>query len=72
MRCQTLSVCALWLVGLTGCPHDLVKEEGFFDRAASKDTREHLQPPACTEEVRQTLCPEGKPRSEECVTVCGK
>jgi hypothetical protein len=35
-----------------------VKEEGFFDRAAAKDTRERLQRPECTEKVRQALCPE--------------
>lgn len=72
MRCQAIVICALWLAGLTGCPHDLVKEEGFFDRAAAKDTRERLQRPECTEKVRQALCPEGEPRSEECIKVCGK
>ncbi len=54
------------------CPHDWVKEEGFFDRAEAKDNRERLQPTECTPEVRKELCPEGKPKSERCIEVCGK
>jgi hypothetical protein len=72
MRSQIVVVCALWLAGLTGRPHDLVKEEGFFDRATAKDTRESLHRPECTEQIRQALCPEEKPRSTECIKVCGK
>jgi hypothetical protein len=55
---------------LTGCPHDLVKEEGFFDRAAAKDTQESLKPPECTDEVRKKLCPDGKPPSKQCLEIC--
>jgi hypothetical protein len=72
MRCQIVAVCALSLAGLTGCPHDWVKEEGFFDRTEAKDNRERLETSECTEQARQALCPEGKPRSEECIKVCGK
>jgi hypothetical protein len=71
MRCQ-LVVCALWLAGLTGCPHDLAKAEDFFDRSATKDTQESLHRPECTEQVHKALCPEGEPRSKECIKVCGE
>jgi hypothetical protein len=59
------------LATLTGCPPDWVKEEGFLDRAAAKDTEESLALPECTKQVRDELCPAGKPRSPRCIQVCG-
>jgi hypothetical protein len=47
-----------------------VKEEGFFDRAVAKDSHERLEPPECTPEVREELCPDGKPASPECRKIC--
>jgi hypothetical protein len=50
---------------------DWVKEEGFLDRAAAKDTEESLGHSECTAEVRAKLCAGEKQYSEECKKVCG-
>jgi hypothetical protein len=71
MRSQTVVTCALWLATLTGCPPDWVKEEGFLDRAAAKDTEEGLRLPECTDEVRAELCEGEKKDSFKCKQVCG-
>jgi hypothetical protein len=62
----------LWLVGLAGCPHAFGRG-GTLERAAAKDTKENLGPalPKCTGQRRRELCPDGQPRSKECLRVCG-
>lgn len=63
--------CALWLAGLTGCPHAFGRG-GTIDRAVAKDVKESLEPiPDCTDELLERLCPVGQVHSEECLRVCG-
>ena len=64
--------CVLWLAGLMGCPHAFGRG-GSLEHAAAKDTKENLGPavPECTDQLRRQLCPDGQPRSEDCLRVCG-
>lgn len=65
-------VCAVWLAGLTGCPHAFGRG-GSIDRAAEKDVKENLGPQRrdCTAEDRARFCANGQQRSEACLRVCG-
>jgi hypothetical protein len=71
MRRKQLA-CALWLAGLTGCPHSFGRG-GTIDRAVAKDARENLEQPQpkCTPKLLEELCPVNQEPSARCLQVCG-
>ena len=65
------AACALWLAGVTGCPHAFGRG-GTIDRAAAKDLEERLEDyPDCTPEVYQELCLSEPHDAQACFEKCG-
>ena len=69
MRWMTAGLCALCLVGVTGCP-ETYRKGGRVDRAMRQDMKDQLVPHTCEERLWRLVCESGEKLDEDCLQVC--
>ena len=69
MRWMTAGLCALCLVGMTGCP-ETYRKGGRLDRAMRKDIEEQLVQHTCDDRVWELICESGRKLDERCIEEC--
>lgn len=69
MRWMTAGLCALCLIGMTGCP-ETYRKGGRADRAMLQDMKEQLVPHTCEARVWREICRDGDNLDETCLREC--